>query len=572
MLLELTIRNLAIIAEVRLQAGPGLTVLTGETGAGKSIIIDALALVLGGRASPEMIRSGCDEASVEVILSLEDAPPALTAILEQNGIQAEGELILRREISRNRRGVSRINGQAVPVSLLADVGRQLVDIHAQGEHLSLLRVRRHLELVDRFGGLQVAQAAVAAQVSALHALERELDELQRDARSLAQRQDLLSYQINEIESARLSPSEEGDLRQERTLLESAVKRQEAAASAYALLAGSERRAGIADQLAQLTAQLANLAKLDPTLAADAQAAESAGYQLDDLAHTLREYRDQVEQDPQRLGRVEERLELIRALKRKYGDTLAEVLAYSNKAAVELESLNCSDERQAELVAQREVLSGELAASAKALSAARREAAARLTALVERELGELAMSKARFSVVQDWTADPEGLAVDGGHYRITSTGLDELEFYIAPNPGEAPLPLIKSASGGETSRLMLALKGALGAVDPLPTYVFDEVEAGIGGRTAAAVGQKLRRLGETHQVFCVTHLPQIAACAHQHLRAAKREAGARTISVLETLEGAERIDEIAVMLSGSTSEAARRSAQELLETSQPRRQP
>jgi len=571
-LLELTIRNLAIIAEVRLQAGPGLTVLTGETGAGKSIIIDALALVLGGRASPEMIRSGCDEASVEVILSLEDAPPALTAILEQNGIQAEGELILRREISRNRRGVSRINGQAVPVSLLADVGRQLVDIHAQGEHLSLLRVRRHLELVDRFGGLQVAQAAVAAQVSALHALERELDELQRDARSLAQRQDLLSYQINEIESARLSPSEEGDLRQERTLLESAVKRQEAAASAYALLAGSERRAGIADQLAQLTAQLANLAKLDPTLAADAQAAESAGYQLDDLAHTLREYRDQVEQDPQRLGRVEERLELIRALKRKYGDTLAEVLAYSNKAAVELESLNCSDERQAELVAQREVLSGELAASAKALSAARREAAARLTALVERELGELAMSKARFSVVQDWTADPEGLAVDGGHYRITSTGLDELEFYIAPNPGEAPLPLIKSASGGETSRLMLALKGALGAVDPLPTYVFDEVEAGIGGRTAAAVGQKLRRLGETHQVFCVTHLPQIAACAHQHLRAAKREAGARTISVLETLEGAERIDEIAVMLSGSTSEAARRSAQELLETSQPRRQP
>ncbi|MCE5259007.1 MAG: DNA repair protein RecN [Chloroflexi bacterium] len=568
MLLELTIRNLAIIDTLRLRAEPGFTALTGETGTGKSIIIDAIALVLGGRATVDVIRTGCDEASVEAVFALEPATrSALAATLADLGEADTGELILRREVSHRRRTSCRLNGHTVTQSALAEVGRHLVDIHGQGEQLSLLQVRRQLELIDRFGGLQSARAALAALVNELRAVRQELNTLNRSERELAQRQDLLAYQVEEISSAHLKPDEDEALRQEHTLLANAAKRQEIAADAYALLSGV-KQAGITDQLAQLVQELSALSKLDASLNAEAQLAENTGYQLEDLARTLRTYRDGIENDPQRLQAVEERLELIRTLKRKYGDTIADILAFGERAAQELANLEHSEERQSALHEKEITLLGQMAEAGRSLSEARRLAAARLCELVERELSELGMERARFLVAQTWREDAEGVPIDGKRYACGPNGLDELEFLIAPNPGEDPKPLASSASGGEASRLMLALKNALSTVDPVPTLIFDEIDAGIGGRTGAVVGQKLQRLAETHQVFCVTHLPQIAACAANQIRVSKQVSGKRTLSTLKLLTPQERIEELAVMIGGHATEAARESAAELLRLNAP----
>jgi len=568
MLLELTIHNLAIIDTLRLQAEPGFTVLTGETGTGKSIIIDAIALVLGGRASVDVIRTGCDEASVEAIFSLEPATlAALAPLLNDLGEQESDEIILRREVSRTRRGGCRINGKSVTQSTLAEVGRHLVDIHGQGEQLSLLQVRHQLDLIDRFGGLQPARAALAEKVTELRTVRREIDSLNVSERELAQRQDLLSYQVDEIRAAHLLPDEEEALLQERSLLANAAKRQEIAAEAYALLSGRDQP-GIADQLEQVVQQLNALSKLDPAVNGETQTAENMSYQVEDLARTLRTYRDNVEHDPQRLQAVEERLELVHSLKRKYGDSIADILAYAERAARELGNLVHSEERQAELREQENALLGELAEVGRALSEARRSAADRLSALVERELSELGMERARFIVTQTWREDASGVPISGKRYAFSPTGLDELEFLIAPNPGEDPKPLASSASGGETSRLMLALKNALSTVDPVPTLIFDEIDAGIGGRTGAAVGTKLQRLATNHQVFCVTHLPQIAARAATQLRVSKEVSGSRTLSVLNQLSPQERIDELAVMIGGQVTDATRESATELLQLCNP----
>lgn len=570
MLVELTIRNLAIIEEIHFQADPGLTVLTGETGTGKSIIIDAIALVLGGRASADIVRTGCDEATVEAVFALDEATQtALNPLLTSWGYdEPTAELFLRREVSRTRRGACRVNGRALTVAALADIGRHLIDIHGQGDQLSLLQVRRHLDLLDKFTGLLEARAAVASLVFRLQAVQQELASLNRGAREMVQRQALLQYQVEEIASARLEVDEEETLRHERTLLANAAKRQEIAASAYALLLGSEgKQRGILDQLALLTQELAALGKLDSALAAETQLAESTSYQMEDLARTVRSYRDGVEHDPARLQAIEERLELIRMLKRKYGDSIADVLAYSQRAAQELATLTHSEERQNALQQEKAALLAQLAQAGRALSEARRNGAARLTSLVERELAELGMDKAHFMVEQKWHPTPDGVPIDGVCYGYDQTGLDELEFLIAPNPGEDPKPLVKSASGGETSRLMLALKTALSTVDPVPTLIFDEIDAGIGGRTGAVVGSKLQHLAQEHQVFCVTHLAQIAARAGTHLRVIKEIVGSRTISAVQMLDAEERVEELAVMIGGTATLSTRQSATELLRISQ-----
>lgn len=570
MLVELTIRNLAIIEELNFQADPGLTVLTGETGTGKSIIIDAIALVLGGRASADIVRTGCDEATVEAVFTLDEATQtALNPLLISWGYdELTTELFLRREVSRTRRGACRVNGRALTAAALADIGRHLIDIHGQGDQLSLLQVRHHLDLVDKFGGLLEARTAIAGLVIRLQAVQQELASLNRGAREMTQRQELLQYQVDEISSSHLEPDEEETLRQERMLLANAAKRQEIAADAYTLLMGMEgKQRGILDQLALLTQEFTALSKLDSTLAADTLLAENTSYQLEDLARSVRNYRDSIEHDPARLQAVEDRLESIRSLKRKYGDSIAEVLLYGQRAAQELADLTHSEERQDALQQEKTELLAQLARAGQALSQARRQGSTRLTGLVERELADLGMDKARFIVEQAWHPAPDGVPIDGICYSYDQTGLDKLEFLIAPNPGEEPKPLVKSASGGETSRLMLALKTALSTVDPVPTLIFDEIDSGIGGRTGAVVGSKLQRLAHEHQVFCVTHLAQIAARAGTHLRVTKEIKGNRTISAVQMLFAEERVEELATMIGGAPTDSTRQSAAELLRISQ-----
>jgi DNA repair protein RecN (Recombination protein N) len=576
LLVELSIWNLAIIDHLQLQFSAGFNVLTGETGTGKSIIIDAVSLLLGARASTELVRTGAPSTVVEGVFQLE--PETLEALQDEFGALgllddaelAAGELIIRREVTAGGRSSARVNGRAVTQSVLRDLGRHLIDIHGQGDQLTLLQPRRHVTLLDRYGGLEAQRAAVASVVGRLREVRQALRALQRDARELARRVDLLTFQVDEIRAAKLHPDEEEALRRERTLLANAEKLKLLADSVYALLfEGEERQASVVDQLGEVVEHLTALQKLDDTLEEQSQVAETALYQLEELARTMRVYRDEIAYDPERLEQVEERIDLLNNLKRKYGDTIAEVLAFADRAQEELDGISHSEERQVELHKAEAALLSELGVLAEELSAARRAAAAALTAQVEAELKDLGMEHARFMVAMDRVEAADGLELDGRRVAFDTTGIDRVEFLIAPNPGEDPKPLASTASGGETSRLMLALKTALSAADPVPTLIFDEIDAGIGGRTGRIVGHKLWDLSRKHQVFCVTHLAQMASYGERHLRVEKTIVGGRTQSVVQALSPAERVGELALMLGGAATESTRRSARELLAQTNPR---
>jgi len=568
-LLELTINNLAIIASLRLEFGAGFSVLTGETGTGKSIIIDAMTLLLGGRASGEMIRTGCDALSVEAVFDLGAQPsPALVALLEEQGLADEqGALIVRREVSRTRRSICRINGHVVTLGVLSQVGQHLVDIHGQGEHLSLMDVHQHVLMLDAYGGLEPLRGRFGDLARELGEVRRGLAALRRDERELARRIDLLRYQIDEIDSARLTEDEEEELRAELHLLGNAERRMELAAEAYTRLSQGEARSAL-DQLGRTVQALSELSQLDPAMAEMSQQAEGALYQLEDLAHALRAYRDEIEFDPKRLAEAEERLQLLGSLKRKYGATMTDVLAYRHSAQAELDGIEHSGERLAELYEREEALLAEMSAVGAELSGRRHEASARLSTAIEQELTDLSMAAARFAVDLRHETAPDGVSLTetGGisaRVRYDATGLDQIEFLISPNPGEELKPLARIASGGETSRLMLAMKTVLARIDPVPTLIFDEIDAGIGGRTGDIVGRKLRSLASDHQVLCVTHLAQIACYGDAHYRVTKEVAGERTLSQVAQIEEHDRIEELAVMLGGAATEASRRSARELL---------
>ena len=564
MLVELTISNIAIIESLRLQFGPGFGVLTGETGTGKSIIVDAVSLLLGGRASSDLIRTGYEAAAVEGIFAPDEAAQAaLAPLLEEQGLDGS-QLILRREISRRRRNICRVNGRAVTMTTLQAIGRHLIDIHGQGEHLSLLNVRNHLDFLDRYGGTVAQRQAFAAKVAELRRVRAEMAALQRDERELARRIDLLGYQIEEIRAANLVPGEEDDLKRRRSLLANAEKRMQLAASVYSDLAegdGDERSA--TDLLGRVFGGLSTLADLDDTLSGESKRVEDALYQLEELARTIRNYRDDVEYDPEGLRVVEERIDLIQSLKRKYGDVIDDILAYAGRAEAELDAISHSEERIEALGAQEQTLLGELAVLAEALSARRTETAGALRAAIEDELADLNMEQARFLIRIDRKQDPNGVEIDRTRYGFDATGVDQVEFFIAPNPGEDPKPLARTASGGETSRLMLAMKTSLSSIDPVPTLIFDEIDSGIGGRTGDIVGRKLWSLARTHQVFCVTHLAQIAAYAGEHYRVAKQVVGERTVSVAQRLDAEQRVEEVAVLLGGAVTPTTRKSAEELL---------
>jgi len=569
MLVELRIRDFAIIEDLRLDLAAGFTAFTGETGAGKSIIIDAVEMLLGGRADAGMVRSGAEAALLEGTFYLEPAVRGpVQELLAREGLQEDPEHVyLGREIRSQGRSLSRINGRTVSLALQRELGDWLVDVHGQSEHLSLLRVREHLQLLDRFAQLDAPRQEYAHCYREHGKVRRELAELRRTAQEAGRRAELLSFQINEIEAARLQPQEEPELLETRTRLANAERLAADAQSALAALEQSGPAGeGALEMLGRAAQELTRLAQLDPSMQASQLEAQAVLESAGQLARDLRVYLDGVEFDPRRLDEVQERLSLLSELKRKYGGDLLAVLEYAARARRELEGIGYAQDRQAELEAEEQTLRLRLGELAGRLSAARAAAAQELARQVEAHLGELNMAGAAFGVDQRQEQQAEGVPVDGRRLAFDAYGVDRVEFLVETNPGEGLKPLSKIASGGETSRLMLGLKGVLAQADRTPTLIFDEIDQGIGGRVGGVVGRKLRELSRTHQVLCITHLPQLAAHADQHFKVDKRARGKRTVTVVELLEGQARAAELAAMLGGE-SEANLQSAVELLERAQ-----
>lgn len=562
MLIELSIENFAIIDRLRLELTPGFTVLTGETGAGKSIIIDALQAALGSRIGADVVRSGAHGASVEAIFAVEPSErDALAEMLEEYGAAEDETLILRREVSASGRGTARLNGRAVPVAVLSAIGAALVDIHGQSDHLSILRRDRQLDILDRFGDLLALRAETADAVRRYTAAQRGLDTVAAGRREAEQRLDLLRFQVEEITAADLRADEEEELAAERNLLANAERLTQLAVRVYDALNGegaAVERAGDAAAAAR------DLAAIDPALSSLAERLDAAVVEMDDVAHEIRRYRDDVEYDPQRLAAIEERLDALLRLKRKYGATVQDVITFGEQARADLEAVEHLDEHLDELRAAVTAAEAEAARLAGELSAGRAEAAERLTVEMAGALQGLGLKGTSFTTQLERTERPDGLPIGDVTYAYGQTGVDAVTFMVSFNPGEPPRPLERVASGGETSRFLLALKSVLAEADRTPTLVFDEVDVGVGGRRAHDMGQRMRRLAAGHQVLSITHMPQIAALADRHVTVAKATRGDRTTVDVRGLGEEERVAEIAEMMSGTGTEAARRNAAELLE--------
>lgn len=550
MLLELSIEQIAIIDRLNLRFEPGLNVLTGETGAGKSILVDALSLALGERAEGEMLRAGAEHAQVTAVFDV-SRYPRLQARLQELGISPEeGLLYLTRELFAGGRSQARINGRPVPVATLKAVGDLLVDLHGQHQHQLLFQTSEQRRLLDEWCGERVLalKAELGERVREMRALQRELSSLQADARERAHLLDLYTFQKSEIERARLTPGEEEELLAEERRLAHAEKLFATAETAYELLTGGEPAA--VDLLAQAARTLEEVLPIDAGLQPLMESLQNALYTVQDVATELRAYRDGVEFSPERLSEVQERLHVIRTLKRKYGDTVEAVLDYLREVTEKLERLQGGEERAEELaqaLQQAEERAQQLAAE---LSRLRGDGARRFEQAVAEELSQLAMPRVRFEV--KFSAQP-----------LDAEGVDAVEFLLAPNPGEPLRPLSKIASGGELSRVMLAMKSVLAGLEDVPTLVFDEIDIGIGGRTAGVLGEKLHALSRQRQILCITHLPQIASRAQRHLLIEKREADGRTVTTVTPVEGEARVREIARML-GDTGDSALRHAREMLE--------
>jgi len=565
MLQELRIKDFAIIDELTLTLAPGFLVITGETGAGKSILVDAVNLLLGERSDTTLVRAGADRAVVEGrFLVPPHLQPSLQAILEAEGLEGDApdEVLLTREVRANGRSQSRVNGIACNLAAYREVGSQLVDIHGQGEHLSLFKTSQHLYLLDRYAHLEDERAALRDTVRLLADVRDEIKSLLTDEEALARRIDMLQYQVQEIEMAAPSAEEEEALRQERNRMANAEKIAELATEAQFALVGDVGEASAVDLLAQAAMVLSKLAKLDPSLEEDYQLAETISMQADELARAVRQYREGVEYDPRRLDEIEERLEVLNRLKRKYGGTIEAVLEHAARARAELDAITHSEERLAALRDEEERLLRQIGRQAGALSAQRQAAAQRLTEGIVRELGDLKMEGARFEVRFEQVEDPDGCYVEGRRLAFDGTGIDRVEFYMAANVGEPLRPLVKVASGGEAARIMLALKSVLSYADQVPTLIFDEIDQGIGGRIGAVVGHKLWGLSDTHQVLCVTHLAQLAGFGDQHYKVSKHVENERTVTRVVQLSEQGRVDELAEMLGAETS-SARQSAFDIL---------
>ena len=499
----------------------------------------------------------------------------LTGLLAEHGIDGEdGSLVLTREINRSTgRTGAKINSRTVPLSLLQRVGQLLIDIHGQSEHLSLLRVREHIDYLDRYAGLMDLRIEVSGVVKELRGLRSQLEQMLRDERESAREIDLLNYQIQEITAAVLSTGEEDQLLSERLRLRNAERLRQLALSVHTLINGEDDQIGAVDLMAQADRAYSELSAIDSTVEADRQALEAARFAVEEIGQSIRAYAEAMEDDPGRLVEVEERLELIAGLKRKYGGTVEEVLGYCRQAEERLERLSNRAYYQDQLRQDEGRLVERLGGLASSLASKRRSASAQLSEDVRRELAALNMGGTGFEVAFSVVPDPNGVPVAipgevaGGSRDIVAfdaTGVDRVEFLVSPNPGEEPKSLVRIASGGETARLMLALKTILSRADAIPSLVFDEIDVGVGARSGSRVGEKLWRLTENHQVLCITHMPQIACMGDVHLSVSKIVEGGRTRTEVRRLEGQSRLEELATMLAGTTEVAAAvASAQELL---------
>jgi len=548
MLHEIHIQNYAVIDTLEVEFAPGLNLLSGETGSGKSILVDALGLALGGRASPEVIRTGQERALVTAVFRSEGRP-LWSGWLEEYGLaQAdESELILRREIQAGGKSRMLVNDQPVTLAAVKSLARLLVEMHGQNEHVALFAREAQLDLLDQFAGVEEELERVRQLHARRKELESEFESLRQNEQERLRTIDLLSFQAQELERARVEPGEDARLEEEKRILANLERVRAAAAGAFSEL--YEEEGAACARLASALRQLEDLRRYDAAVEPYIEPLAGARATLEDAADFLRTYLGKLEANPQRLEEIEDRLALLDRLKRKYGQTLEEILAYGEKTRQDLAKMEHADERREALQQELEKVSGDFRKAADALSARRREAARKLVRLVREELAQLGMEKTRLEV--HFESLLEG--------RAGPRGVDEVEFRISPNPGEELRPLEKIASGGEISRLMLALKTVVGMNRPgagaarraARTFIFDEVDSGIGGRVAESVGQRLKRLARDGQVLCVTHLAQIACFADQHYYVEKFERAGRTLTAVTQLASEkERVKELARMLSGS----------------------
>ena len=569
MIEEIRIRSLGVIEESGLELGPGFTAITGETGAGKTMVVSALRLLLGARADSGAVRAGARSARVEGIVRTGAWSESLAPRLEELGAEVEdGALVIARQVAAEGRSRATVGGAAVPVSALSEISQALVVVHGQSDQHRLQSTGEQLDALDRYAGPEVLElrARFAAAFEQLRGVRRELDELVAAGRERAREADLLRFGLAEIASVDPQPGEDRSLADEEERLAHADALRTAAESARRLLSNDEEDPDALGSLAAARATLEAVREHDPEAAALSDRLAEASYLVSDLAADAASYATGLDSDPARLGEVSERRAALKSLTRKYGEDLDAVLAWAADAAASLGRMDNADQLVAELEHRRGSLLDELAEIGATLSARRSEAAARLGEEVTRELVELAMPHARVSISVRQSADPHGIETDQGPVRAGTRGLDEVEFLLAANPGAEPRSLAKSASGGELSRVMLGLEVVLAATDPVPTLVFDEIDAGIGGKAAVEVGRRLARLAEVAQVVVVTHLPQVAAFAHTHVRVSKSSTGLVTTSDLVALADDERVVELSRMLAGlEDSASARAHAQELLDT-------
>ncbi|RKP57156.1 DNA repair protein RecN [Cohnella endophytica] len=559
MLRELSIHNLAVIENVSVHFHEGFHVLTGETGAGKSIVIDALTLTAGGRGSAEMVRHGCDRADIEAVFDLPRQHP-VWGTLHRIGIEADPDetLLIRRELQAQGKSTARINGQSVTLTMLREVGEHLVNIHGQHEHQSLLRTDKHLEWLDLFAGeaIQSDKAEYRRLFAEYQSVSRERRDLEEKSRQGMQMLDLYRFQLEEIAAAKLKPGEDESLADERRKLAHAEKLTDAVSEAYDLLYGSKGLTALSRALTRLQ----DIVKVDPSILQPlVDQLQSAYYGVEDSAYQLRDYKEGIEFNPQRLAQIEQRLDLLHGIKRKYGETIEHVLEYKARIQAETDQLDNRDELLKSLSDKEEKLQGELAAKAEKLTSIRRASARTLARQIEQELAHLQMERSVFEVKL-------------GSSALSATGADTAEFILSTNPGEPPKPLAKIASGGEMSRVMLALKAIFAQIDEIPVLVFDEVDTGVSGRAAQAIAEKLSLLSRHCQVFAITHLPQVACMADRQYEIRKQVTEQdRTHTSVTELSASERVEELARMLGGvEVTEKTRHHAQEMLSLAERRK--
>ena len=555
MLSHLSIRNFAIIESLEMHFGPGFNVLTGETGAGKSILMDALNLILGGRAGAEMVRGGSDKAVVDAVFDIGETD-ALSELVRDMGFDLEeGRLFLSREVSASGKSTCRVVGRPAAVGQLKEIGDWLVDLHGQHEHQSLLAVPKHLDMLDNWGGraLHSLRTQAGGQFHTLQKLLAERKSLETDTRERERQLDLFAFQSKEIAGAGLTPGEDQRLDLDFMRLANSERLTECTRSAAEALVGTDAGGGVIEGINRALRLLEEAAALDETLISSLEAVRSASYEMDEAARDLLRYSEKVELDPEQLSLLEQRLELIRTLKRKYGDTIEEIMEFGTEAARQFTLLSGAEERRSDLDTEISAARDKLNVVCAELSDLRRKSAIHFQEVTLENLCDLGMEKTRFEVqIEPCTPG--------------TRGADSVEFLIAVNPGEPLRPLVKVASGGEISRIMLAIKSALSLQEALPTMVFDEIDAGVGGRTASAIAEKMVKLAETAQILCITHLPQIACHGDRHFFIEKYVEGERTRVVVRQLDQEGRVEELARMLGGAQiTEAVVQHAREMLGT-------